>query len=141
MLAGVLSLGAALEKTGAASLLAGGIMNSIGKLGPEVVMSAFFALTFISTNFMSNNATAALLAPIAIATASDMGIDSRPLLIAVTFAASLSFMTPMGYQTNAMIFGPGNYKFKDYLLVGTPLNIIFWILASLIIPYFFPFYK
>jgi di/tricarboxylate transporter len=139
MLAGVLSLGAALEKTGAASLLADGIISTIGAYGPKAVLSAFFGLTFLSTNFMSNNATAALLAPIAIVTASEMGIDSRPLILAVAFAASLSFMTPMGYQTNAMIYAPGNYKFKDYLRVGTPLNILFWILASIIIPYFFPF--
>lgn len=139
MLAGVLSLGAALEKTGAATLLADGIINTIGAYGPKAVLSAFFGLTFLSTNFMSNNATAALLAPIAIVTASEMGIDARPLILAVAFAASLSFMTPMGYQTNAMIYAPGNYKFKDYLRVGTPLNILFWILASIIIPYFFPF--
>ncbi len=139
MLAGVLSLGAALEKTGAAALLANGIVNSIGSLGPKAVLSAFFGLTFLSTNFMSNNATAALLAPIAIVTADSMSVDPRPFILAVAFAASLSFMTPMGYQTNAMIYGPGNYKFKDYLKVGTPLNIIFWILASIIIPYFYPF--
>ena len=139
MLAGILSLGAALEKTGAASLLANGIINSIGTFGPKVILSAFFGLTFLATNFMSNNATAALIAPIAIVTAQKMGIDSRPLILAVAYAASLSFMTPMGYQTNAMIYAPGNYKFKDYLRVGTPLNILFWILASLIIPYFFPF--
>ncbi len=139
MLAGILSLGAALEKTGAAELLAQGIISTIGAFGPKVVLSAFFGITFLSTNFMSNNATAALLVPIAIVTANNMGIDSRPLILTVAFAASLSFMTPMGYQTNAMIYAPGNYKFKDYLRVGTPLNILFWILAYFIIPYFFPF--
>ena len=139
MLAGILSLGTALEKTGTATLLASGLVKTLGTFGPQVLLSVFFGLTFLSTNFMSNNATAAILTPIAIKTALELGIDSRPFIMAVAFAASLSFMTPMGYQTNTMIYAPGNYRFKDYLVVGTPLNIILWILATLIIPYFFPF--
>ena len=139
MLAGVLSMGAALEKTGAAALLSDLLIGSVGQWGPQAVLSALFFITFMSTNFMSNNATAALLAPIAIAAGQSMDVSVRPLLMAVTFAASLSFMTPMGYQTNTMIYSPGNYRFKDYLRVGTPLNLILWILASVIIPYFFPF--
>lgn len=139
MLAGILSLGEALEKTGTATLLAAGLVKTLGTFGPHVLLSVFFGLTFLSTNFMSNNATAAILTPIAIKTAIELGIDSRPFIMAVAFAASLSFMTPMGYQTNTMIYAPGNYRFKDYLLVGTPLNIILWILATLIIPYFFSF--
>lgn len=138
MLAGVLSMGAALEKTGAAALLAQGITSTAGSLGPRFVLSLFFLVTFLSTNIMSNNATAALLVPIAIVTAESMGVSPRPFIMSVTFAASLSFMTPMGYQTNTMIYGPGKYVFKDYLRVGTPLNIIFWILASILIPIYFP---
>ncbi|MFM9951555.1 MAG: SLC13 family permease [Saprospiraceae bacterium] len=139
MLAGVLSMGAALEKTGAANLLGQGINDTIGSYGPLAVLSAFFIITSLLTNIMSNNATAALLAPIAIVTAEGMGISSRPLLMAVVFAASMSFMTPIGYQTNTMIYGPGNYKFKDYLLVGTPLNILVWLLAMFLLPKMFPF--
>ena len=139
MLAGILSLGTALEKTGAASFLAGGLINTVGVWGPRAVLTVFFGLTFVSTNFMSNNATAALLTPIAIVTAQNMGIDPKPLILTVAFASSMSFMTPMSYQTNAMIYAPGNYKFKDYLKVGTPLNILLWIIASLLIPYFYPF--
>ncbi len=139
MLAGVLSMGAALEKTGAASLLSGYLINSVGVYGPRVLLSVFFFITFVSTNFMSNNATAALLAPIAIVAANDLGLSPKPFLMAVTYAASLSFMTPMGYQTNTMIYGPGGYRFSDYLKVGTPLNLFLWLMASIIIPWFFPF--
>jgi di/tricarboxylate transporter len=139
MLAGVLSMGVALEKTGAAKLLAHFLIDYVGQYGPHVLMSVFFFVTFMATNFMSNNATAALLAPIAIVTAHEMGVSVKPFIMAVTFAASLSFMTPMGYQTNTMIYGPGNYYFSDYLRVGTPLNLLLWAIASFIIPYFFPF--
>jgi di/tricarboxylate transporter len=139
MLAGILSMGVALEKTGAADLLAISLIDQLGQYGPTVVMSAIFAITFLATNVMSNNATAALLAPIAISVAANMQVSDRPFLMAVTFAASLSFMTPMGYQTNTMIYTPGNYKFTDYLKIGTPLNLLYWLIASLFLPYFFPF--
>lgn len=139
MLAGVLSMGAALDKTGGANLIGSGVLEVFGSFGPQAVLSAIFALTFLLTNVMSNNATAALLAPIAISIASGLGVEARPFLMAVTFAASLSFMTPMGYQTNTMIYNPGNYRFSDYLKVGTPLNILFWIIASIFLPIFFPF--
>lgn len=139
MLAGVLSMGMALEKTGAAQLLGEQLIAVAGDYGPRVMVSVLFFITFMATNVMSNNASAALLAPIAIVIGTQMGIDPRPLLMSVTFAASLAFMTPMGYQTNAMIYGPGNYRFKDYLRVGTPLNILLWAVASVVIPYFFPF--
>ena len=139
LIAGVLTLGIAMEKTGAAGLIASSLVSLLGSLGPSVLLSAFFFLTLVFTNFISNNATAALVAPIAIIAADSAGVDSRPFLMAVTFAASLSFATPVGYQTNTMIFGPGNYKFSDFVRIGLPLNIIFWLLASILIPIFFPF--
>ncbi|WP_297334820.1 SLC13 family permease [Algoriphagus sp.] len=139
MLAGVLSMGAALEKTGGAEFLGNLITENLREYGPRAVLAGVFGLTFLLTNVMSNNATAAILAPIAISIADNIGVESRPFLMAVTFAASLSFMTPMGYQTNTMIYNPGNYKFKDYLIVGSPLNIIFWVLAIWLIPLLYPF--
>jgi di/tricarboxylate transporter len=139
LLAGVLSLGIALEKTGAADLLSMFLVDGIGILGPFAVLAGFYLMTSLLTEAMSNNATAVLLAPVAIATAEAMAISPRPLLMAVAFAASSSFMTPVGYQTNALIFGPGNYRFRDFVRVGTPLNLMFWILATILIPVFWPF--
>lgn len=139
LLGGVLPLGTAMQKTGAAQLLVDTVINQFESLGPTAILSAFFFLSMMLTNLISNQATAALLAPISIEASSSLGVNPEPMLIAVTMAASLSFMTPIGYQTNTMIYGPGQYKFTDYAKVGTPLNIIFWIMGSLLIPFFWPF--
>lgn len=139
LLGGILPLGLALEKTGAARLLSSLLVDTIGAWGPLALLSAFYLLTSLLTEAMSNNATAALLAPIAISAASSLGVDSRPFLVAVTFAVSASFMTPVGYQTNTLIYGPGHYCFGDFLRIGTPLNLLFWLIATLLIPYFWSF--
>jgi di/tricarboxylate transporter len=139
LLGGILSLGFALEKTGAAILVSEIMIDSLGSMGPIIVLAAFYLLTSILTESMSNNATAVLLAPIAINAAVVMGVDPRPFLVAIMFGSSASFMTPVGYQTNTMIYSVGEYRFSDFLKVGTPLNIIFWFIASLMIPFFFPF--
>jgi len=139
LLGGVLALGKALEKSGAALLLANTLVETVGGLGPRALVSAFYLMTSIMTELMSNNATAALLVPIAIAVAELYGVDARPFLMAVTYAASAAFMTPVGYQTNTLIYSLGHYRYADFLRVGTPLNLMFWILATILIPWFWPF--
>jgi di/tricarboxylate transporter len=140
LLAGAISLGVAMETSGAAMLISNFLITIVQSLGPMAIVSILYLITSLLTAFMSNNASAVLLAPIAIAASVAMEIDARPLLMAITFAASSSFITPVGYQTNTMIYGVGGYRFSDFLRVGAPLNIIFWILATFLIPYFFPFY-
>ena len=134
LLAGVLPLGVAMHNSGAAGWLAEQTVALVGDLGPVAVLAAFYLLTAIMTETMSNAAAAVLLAPIAISTAEQIGVDPRPFLMAITFAASTGFSTPVGYQTNTMIYNPGGYKYSDFLRAGVPLNLIFWVLSVIFIP-------
>jgi di/tricarboxylate transporter len=140
MLGGLLPLGIAIETTGMAAILSKFVVTVVGPLGPWVFLSGLYLCTSLLTEVMSNSATAVLLTPIAISSAAAMGVDARPFLVAVMFAASSSFMTPVGYQTNTLIYGPGAYRFADFLRVGTPLNVLFWILATVLIPRYWPFH-
>jgi di/tricarboxylate transporter len=139
LLGGILPLGLAMQQTGTAAWLANTVMKPLIDMGPMVVLACLYLITASLTEVMSNNASAILLVPIALSIAEIMGVSSRPFLIAITFAASTSFATPIGYQTNTMIYAPGGYKFSDYARIGVPLNILFWIATVLLAPVIWPF--
>lgn len=139
LLAGVLPLGIALQVSGGADWLAARTIGVFGAFGPLATLAAVYLLTAVLTEVMSNNAAAVLVVPIALATADTLGVDSKPFLVAVAFAASTSFATPVGYQTNTMVYSAGGYRFADFTRIGVPLNLIFWGLAVLLIPRYFPF--
>jgi len=139
LLAAILPLGTAMHHTGLDELI-GGQLSQVGTLyGPLAMLSLLYLATSVLTSFFSNNATAVLMVPVAITAAAHLGVDGKPFLMAIAYAASASFMTPMGYQTNAMVFGPGQYRFMDYVKFGAPLNVLFWGLATWLIPVFWPF--
>lgn len=138
LLAGLIPLGVAMEKTGAVSLLAEATTGALGSLGPHAVLGGVLLLTMMLTSILNNQASALLLAPMVIGVAGALGADPRPFLIAVTYGASLSFVTPVGYQTNTMIYGPGQYRFSDFFRVGFGLNVLLWIAGTLLIPLVWP---
>ncbi|ELR70454.1 hypothetical protein C900_03708 [Fulvivirga imtechensis AK7] len=134
LLAGIIPLGAAMNKTGADQLIAHGFVELTSGTSSVFVVSGLFLLTTLLTGVISNQATAVLLVPIAIKIATELGMPPEPLIIAILFGANTSFLTPVGYQTNAMVYGPGNYKFTDFVKVGGVICFIFWLLATFLIP-------
>ena len=134
----MLAIGAALEATGAIGLIVGQIAPILSGLPPWAIIWAIYMLTSVLTELISNNAVAVVVTPIAIALAQSLGLDPRPLVIAVMVAASAAFSTPIGYQTNMLVYGPGGYRFTDFLKVGIPLNLTTGIIASLLIPFLWP---
>ena len=134
----MLAIGAALEETGAVALIVEAAAPFLSQLPPWAIIWAVYLLTSLLTELVSNNAVAVVVTPIAIGLATTLGFDPRPFVIAVMIAASAAFATPIGYQTNMLVYGPGGYAFSDFLKVGIPLNLSVGIIASLLIPLFWP---
>jgi di/tricarboxylate transporter len=138
LLAAAIPLGIAVADTGLARVIVDVVVSVFHKAPPVVFLSAFYLLTSVLTAFLSNTAVAVLLFPIAMALAERLGMNHEALLMAICLGASASFATPIGYQTNTIVMGPGGYKFRDYLRIGLPLNILMWITASVAIPWIWP---
>jgi di/tricarboxylate transporter len=140
LIGAALAMGTALSATGGAQFLAERLLYVLEGASPAVILSAFFLLIAALTNVLSNNATAVLFTPIAVSVAAGLGLDPRAsmaFVVAVIFAANASFATPMGYQTNLLVMGPGHYRFKDFLLIGLPLTLLMWIVFSLFAPWYY----
>ena len=140
LFAGMLSVASAMEKTGAGKLIADTVVGMMGSNpNPYVLTAVLFLISNVLTQFMSNTASAALLAPIGISIAQTIGADPKPVLMALGIAASMAFATPMATPPNTLVLGPGNFSFNDYVKVGVPLCLISWVACVIIIPIFWPF--
>lgn len=135
---GMLAVGLAMEKTGAAALIVGFLAQQAAGLGPIAVLALIYVITSALTETISNNAAAILITPIAMGLGVELGVDPRAFVVAVMFAASASFATPIGYQTNTLVYNAGGYKFMDFVRIGLPLNILLAIVAVIVIPIFWP---
>jgi len=139
LIAGMIPLGIAMQKTGAASFVATWMVNLLGVYGPTVIMAGLFILTSLASQVMPNPAAAVLLVPIALNTASDLGVSPYPLAMTVAVAASAAFLSPVGHPANLLIMGPGGYRFSDYIKVGLPLTLVIFLVVMLVTPIFWPF--
>ncbi len=137
LIGAAIAMALALEKTGAGQLIAHSVISAVGNGSPAIVLSVLFLLIAVMTNFLSNNATALLFTPIAASTAFELGVDPKPFIFAVIFAANCSFATPMGYQTNLLVMGPGQYRYLDYTRSGAPLIVLLWACYSLFAPWYY----
>ncbi len=139
LIIGTLALGLAMQKTGATELYAHAFLNLFEGKGPHIILFAIIFLTSALSHILSNNATAVLLLPIAIATALSLNVDPRPFIIGICFGASACYASPIGYQTNLLVYGPGGYRFSDFIKLGLPLNLIVIVMAAIFVPVFWPF--
>ena len=143
LIAALIPVGLVIQNTGTSEWI-GMIISDIARMSSpkwhaHILLALIYLITMILTEVSSNAATAIIMTPIAIAVSGQMGFDSRPFIFAVAFAASASFITPVGYQTNLMVYGPGGYKFSDFIRVGFPIAILFWISAIIFLPMIWPF--
>ena len=140
LLAAAIPLAGAIHHTGLDSVGVEGLLGLVGgaDVNPYIFLSVFYLLTSVLTTFLSNSAVAVLLFPIAMGLAQETGINHESLLVAICFGASASFASPLGYQTNLIVMGPGGYTFRDYLKIGLPLNLLMWVAATVFIPLFWP---
>jgi di/tricarboxylate transporter len=139
LIAGMLPMATALEKTGGVEIIVNGLVDSLGGSGPIVLMAALFVLTSVFSQFMSNTATTVLVAPIALGAAAGLGVSPYPLLMTVALAASTAFATPVASPVNTLILGPGGYRFNDFVKVGVPLQLLAMAVTLLAVPVLFPF--
>ncbi len=135
---GMLAVGAGLQNSGAIALIVDGVSPGLNLLPAPLIVLVVFLMTSTLTEIVSNNAVAVIMTPLAISLGAALGLDPRPLVVAVMIAASCAFSTPIGYQTNTLVYGPGGYKFSDFMRVGIPLNLSVAVLASLVIPLIWP---
>lgn len=133
-----LGLGKAMEVSGTAVIIGRGMVDLTSAYGPRTVLAGVIIVTVILTEVITNNGAVALMFPIALSVAETQGLDARPLFIGITLAASMSLITPIGYQTNLMVYGPGNYKFTDFFKVGFPLQIALWVVVIILVPAIWP---
>jgi di/tricarboxylate transporter len=140
LIASAFGLGSAVSSSGLAETVAGGLVSIMSPLGPIGALAAIMVATIVLTELVSHNAAAALMFPIGVATAATIGADVRPFVIAIMMGASLSFLTPLGYQTNLMVYGLGGYRFGDFSRIGVPLNVVTITLSLILIPIVFPFH-
>jgi len=138
LIAAMIPMGRALETTGGASVVAEGLVNTLGDLSPVALMAGVFLLTTGFSQVINNTATAVLVAPIVIQAAVDLGVSPHPLLMIVAVSASTAFLTPIGTTTNILVFSPGGYRFIDYVKVGLPLMLLFLAVSLVLVPVIWP---
>jgi di/tricarboxylate transporter len=138
LIVGMLPFALALQKTGGIDLAVNGLVGALGNAGSRVILASLFAVTALIGLFISNTATAVLMAPVAIATAQALGVSPLPFAMTVALAASAAFMTPISSPVNTLVLGPGQYRFGDFVRIGVPFTILVMIVSVVMVPWIFP---